>query len=65
MDFLQSATDDQIALLACSLGFVLSAGAMYVSYFFGPKNRVTKRLPATQREAIAATTSVEQGRKAA
>ena len=42
MDFLQNATDDQIALLGCFVALVTSAALMYVSVFLNRTHRKTQ-----------------------
>ena len=49
MDFLQNATDDQIALLGCFVALVTSAALMYVSVFLSRSNRKGQVREATQR----------------
>ena len=49
MDFLQNATDDQIALLGCFVALVTSAALMYVSVFLSRSNRKVQVREATQR----------------
>jgi hypothetical protein len=39
MDFLQNATDDQIALMGCFMALVTSATLMYVSVFLSRSHR--------------------------
>ena len=39
MDFLQNATDDQIALMGCFVALVASAALMYVSVFLSRSHR--------------------------
>ncbi|MFM9964391.1 MAG: hypothetical protein ACKV2Q_24580 [Planctomycetaceae bacterium] len=48
MDFLKTATDDQIALLGCFVALVTSAALMYVSVFLSRSNRKGKVREATQ-----------------
>lgn len=49
MDFLQNATDDQIALMGCFVALVTSAALMYVSVFLSRSNRKGQVREATQR----------------
>ena len=42
MDFLQNATDDQIALMGCFVAIVASAVLMYVSVFLNRSHRQTQ-----------------------
>jgi hypothetical protein len=39
MNFLQGASDDQVALIGCLVALIGSAGLMYVSFFVGPASR--------------------------
>lgn len=39
MDYLQNATDDQVALLGCFVALVTSAALMYVSVFLSRNHR--------------------------
>lgn len=39
MNLLQSASDDQMALIGCLVTLVGSAGLMYLSFFVGPAGR--------------------------
>ncbi|MBC7815762.1 MAG: hypothetical protein IAG10_02560 [Planctomycetaceae bacterium] len=49
MDFLQNATDDQIALMGCFVALVTSAALMYVSVFLSRSNRKSQVREVTQR----------------
>jgi hypothetical protein len=49
MDFLQNATDDQVALMGCFVALVTSAALMYVSVFLSRSNRKSQVREATQR----------------
>ena len=42
MDFLQNATDDQIALMGCFVALIASAGLMYISVFLSRLHRKTQ-----------------------
>ena len=55
MDFLQNATDDQIALMGCFVALVTSAALMYVSVFLSRSQRKSHVREATQR-TLALTT---------
>ena len=55
MDFLQNATDDQIALMGCFVALVTSAALMYVSVFLSRSQRKSQVREATQR-TLALTT---------
>ncbi len=48
IQLLQSASDDQIALMGCAAAILVSGFMMYVSYFFGPIAR-QERQEAMQR----------------
>ncbi len=70
MDFLQNATDDQIALMGCFAALAASAALMYVSVFLSRthrKNQVREltrhTLPLTGR--IDRTSTIESPRKVA
>ena len=72
MDFLQNATDDQIALLGCFVALVTSAALMYVSVFLSrsfrkrPVREATKRtLTMTVREENSARPTEAAPRKVA
>ena len=72
MDFLQNATDDQIALMGCFVALVTSAALMYVSVFLSRANRkgqvreVTQRtLSLTTRESRAVQPTEAEKRKVA
>jgi hypothetical protein len=58
MDFLQNATDDQIALMGCFVALVASAALMYVSVFLSRSKSTTearvtlnRTLPIAARDA--------------
>ncbi len=53
MDFLQNATDDQIALMGCFVALIASAGLMYVSVFLSRSHRKTQ-----VRESLSRTLSL-------
>lgn len=55
MNFLQNATDDQIALMGCFVALVTSAALMYVSVFLSRSNRKGQVREATQRTLTLAT----------
>ena len=59
MDFLQNATDDQIALLGCFVALVTSAALMYVSVFLSRSNRKGQVREATQRTLTLTLTARE------
>lgn len=42
MDFLQNATDDQIALMGCFVALMTSAALMYLSVFLNRTHRKTQ-----------------------
>ena len=49
MDFLQNATDDQIALMGCFVALIASAGLMYVSVFLSRSHRKSQVRESTNR----------------
>jgi hypothetical protein len=49
MDFLQNATDDQIALIGCFMALVTSAALMYVSVFLSRSHRKIQVRNSTQQ----------------
>ena len=67
MDFLQNATDDQIALMGCFAALVSSAVLMYISVYLNRSQRkghhhdsATQTLALTGRDQKAASESVSK-----
>ena len=59
MDFLQNATDDQIALMGCFVALVASAALMYVSVFLSRSHRKSQ-LRETMNRTLSLAARYEQ-----